>query len=38
MITDDHPLTEYYVLHQLFSIGHAQKVNEALLRRLIVNP
>ena len=34
MITDDHPLTEYYVLHQLFSPGHSQKVTEALLRRL----
>jgi spermidine synthase len=34
MITDDHPLTEYYVLHQLFSAGHGQKVTEALLRRL----
>jgi spermidine synthase len=32
IITDDHPLTEYYVLHQLFSPG--QKVNEAVLRQL----
>lgn len=32
IITDDHPLTEYYLLHQLFDAGPA--VTEARLRRL----
>jgi spermidine synthase len=34
MITDDHPLTEYYVLHDLFRSGSQSKVNEAMLRHL----
>ncbi len=34
MITDDHPLTEYYVLHELFDVGHGPNVTETLLRRL----
>ena len=33
MITDDHPLTEYYLLHQLFSAG-GPSVTEARLRQL----
>lgn len=32
IITDDHPLTEYYLLHQLFAGG--PKVTEAQLRQL----
>lgn len=32
IITDDHPLTEYYLLHQVFDSG--PRVTEALLRRL----
>jgi hypothetical protein len=32
IITDDHPLTEYYLLHQLFDGG--RNVTEAALRRL----
>ena len=38
MITDDHPLTEYYLLHQLFNRGHDQNVTEAVLRRLWQSP
>jgi spermidine synthase len=38
MITDDHPLTEYYLLHQLFNRGHDQTVTEAVLRRLWQSP
>jgi len=34
MITDDHPLTAYYILHQLAHAGHAQTVSEAALRVL----
>jgi len=34
MITDDHPRTEYYLLHTLTTIGHNQGVNEAMLRSL----
>jgi spermidine synthase len=34
MITDDHPLTEYYMLHDLSSSGSQSNVNEAVLRRL----
>jgi hypothetical protein len=32
IITDDHPLTEYYLLHQLFDGGPS--VTEARLRTL----
>ena len=38
MITDDHPLTEYYLLHQLSNRGHDQNVTEAMLRRLWQSP
>jgi spermidine synthase len=38
MITDDHPLTEYYLLHQLFNRGHDQNVTAAALRRLWPSP
>lgn len=34
MITDDRPLTEYYALHKLFTLGHDENVNEAMLRKL----
>ena len=37
-ITDDHPLTEYYLLHQLFNRGPDQHVTEAVLRRLWHSP
>jgi hypothetical protein len=34
LITDDHPLTEYYFLHQLFPGAADPTVTESLLRRL----
>jgi spermidine synthase len=38
MITDDHPLTEYYMLHQLFTPGAGRNVTEADLRQASRNP
>jgi hypothetical protein len=34
LITDDHPLTEYYLLHQIFNARDDRNVTEARLREL----
>jgi len=34
LITDDHPRTEYYLLHQVFTEGYDRKVTETRLRAL----
>jgi spermidine synthase len=38
MITDDQPLTEYYLLHHLFTPDSGTHVTEAVLRRLWPSP